>query len=259
MSPRTVFITPMSSAAPASGGSGACSTCGTCQRPASTVAATMAMDSKLIRTVPWPMVCAARPAWPAALGTEPEKAGTCSPDQSAPMPNSLTTWVHSVAVRRSDNWANAVPQPSAKAVLNGLCSPVPSLEKVCPPTLKELAHGIEVDSDTPFFSTSAAADTMVNAAPGASFAFSAPSGGSDPDAWCWATARPSPVDARTATISPEFGMPSRAARAASCTLESIVVRTGVPAEPCHWARTAVCWPAEFIATTSVVGVPSSSR
>ena len=71
---------------------------------------------------------------------------------------------------------------------------------------------------------------MVNAAPGASLAFRAPSAGSAPDAWCWATARTSPVDALTATISPEFGTPSRAVRAASCTLEPIVVRTGVPAE-----------------------------
>jgi hypothetical protein len=161
-------------------------------------------------------------------------------------------------VSRSDSAANAVLQPSAKSVLNGLSSPVPSLVKVCPPTLKERAHGTEVEGDTSF-SASAAADTMVNAVPGASFAFSTPPAGSAPDAWCWATARISPVDARTATISPEFGLPFRAVRAASCTLESIVVRTGVPAVPGHWARTPVCWPAGFTATTSVVGVPSNSR
>jgi len=91
MSPRTVSITPMSRAAPTPDGSEAWSTCGTCQRPASTVAATMAMDSRLIRTLPWPMVCAARFAWPVVEGTEPEKAATGSPGQSEPMPNSLTT------------------------------------------------------------------------------------------------------------------------------------------------------------------------
>src|SRR6266702_578454 len=181
MSPRTVFITPVSRAAPALGGSEACSTCGTCQRPASTVAATMAMDSRLIRTLPWPMVCEARFASPAAEGTEPEKAGTGSCDQSEPMPNSLTTWAHSLALRRSDRPANAVPQPSANATLNGFCSPVPSLVKVWPPTVKEGAHEIGVDSVTPFLA-SATADTMVNAVPGASCAFSAPSAGRGPDA-----------------------------------------------------------------------------
>ena len=50
----------------------------------------MAMDSKLIRTFPWPMVWAARSAPPAADGTDPEKAGTGSCDQLEPMPNSLT-------------------------------------------------------------------------------------------------------------------------------------------------------------------------
>src|SRR4030095_9290299 len=146
------------------------STCGTCQRPASTVAATMAMDSRLIRTLPWPMVCAARFASPVGEGTEPEKAGTGSPGHLEPMPNSLMTWTQSLAVSRSDSAANAVPQPSAKSVLNGLSSPVPSLVKVCPSTLKEPAHGTEVEGDTSFLA-SAAADTMVNAVPGASFAF----------------------------------------------------------------------------------------
>ena len=133
----------------------------------------MAMDSRLIRTFPWPMVWAARSASPAADGTDPEKAGTGSCDQSEPMPNSLTTWAHWLAVSRSDRSANAVLQPSAKAVLNGFCSPVPSLVKVCPPTMKEFVHEIEVDTASPLL-TSAAADTMVNAVPGNSFAFSAP-------------------------------------------------------------------------------------
>ena len=57
------------SGVPAPGGlAGAWITCGTCQRPASTAAATMAMDSRLIRTLPWPMVCAARVASPGAGG-----------------------------------------------------------------------------------------------------------------------------------------------------------------------------------------------
>ena len=85
---------------------------------------------------------------------------------------------------------------------------------------------------------------MVNAGPGISRAFSAPAAGSGADAWCCPTARTSPVDARTATISPEFGTLSRAVRAAFCTRESIVVRTGPPG---------------FTATTWVVGVPSSWR
>ena len=124
-------------------------------------------------------------------------------------------------------------QPSAKAVLNGFCSPVPSLVKVCPSTVKEFAHEIGVDTATSRLLTSAAADTMVNAVPGISFAFSVPPLGRAPDAWCCATARTSPVEARTATISPELDTPSRAVRAASCTFESIVVRTGVPAAPGH--------------------------
>ena len=126
--------------------------------------------------------------------------------------------------------------------------------KVCPLTVKEFAH--EIGTASPLL-TSAAADAMVNALPGTSGALSAPPAGRAPDAWCCATARTSPVDARTATISPELDTRSRAVRAAFCTLESIVVRTGVPAVPGHWARTPVGWPAEFTATTSVVGVPSS--
>ncbi len=98
---------------------------------------------------------------------------------------------------------------------------------------------------------------MVNAAPGTSLAFRAPSAGRAPDAWCCATARTSPVDALTATISPESGTPSRASRAAFCAAELIVVCTGVPAAPGHLATMPVCWPAEFTATTSVVGVPRS--
>src|SRR5215472_14727020 len=141
------------------------------------------------------MVCAARFASPVVEGTDPEKTGTGSCDQSEPMPNSLITWVHWLAVSRSDSWANAVPQPSAKAVLNGFGSPVPSLEKVCPPTLKEFGHVIGADADRPCW-TRAAADTMVNAVPGVSFAFSASSAGRTPDAWCCATASTSPVDAR---------------------------------------------------------------
>src|SRR5262249_22447569 len=197
MSPRTVVITPASSSAPRLGGSGAWSTCGTCQRPASTVAATMAMDSRLIRTLPWPMVCAARFAPPGAEGTDPEKTGTCSCDQSEPMPNSLTTSAHWLGDSRSDSWAKAVPQPWAKAALNGTGWPVPGLEKVRPSTLKELAHGIGVDADTPCLA-SAAADTMVNAVPGDSFAFRAPSAGRAPDPWLCATASTQLVNARQA-------------------------------------------------------------
>src|SRR5579871_2338318 len=117
-------------------------TWGTCHWPASTAAATMAMDSRLIRTLPWPMVWAARAASPAADGTEPEKAATGSRDQSAPMPNSLITWAHWLAESRSDRPAKAVLQPSANTALNGFCWPVPSLVKVCPLTVNELAHEV---------------------------------------------------------------------------------------------------------------------
>src|SRR6266852_797171 len=123
--------------------------------------------------------------------------------------------------------------------------------------IKEFVHEIGVDTATSLLLTSAPADTMVNAVPGTSFAFSAPAAGRAPDAWCCATARTCPVDAWTATISPELDTPSRAARAAFCTVELIVVRTGVPGVPGHRARTPVCAPAELTTTTSVVGVPSS--
>ena len=109
----------------------------------------MAMDSRLIRTLPWPMVCAARAASPAPDGTEPEKAGTGSRDQSAPMPNSLTAWAHWLGERRSDRLAKAVLQPSANMALNGFCWPAPSLVKVCPPTVNELAHEVWLFTDTP--------------------------------------------------------------------------------------------------------------
>ena len=82
-----------------------------CQLPESTVAATMAMASGLICTLPWPMVSAASSPRPPRDGTDPEKAGTGSPDQSAPIPNSLTAWSNWLAVSRSDAPANAVPQP----------------------------------------------------------------------------------------------------------------------------------------------------
>jgi hypothetical protein len=83
------------------------------------------MDSRLIRTFPWPMVWAASSASRAPRGTDPEKARTGSCDQSEPIPNSLTVWSNWLAVRRSDSPANAVPQPSAKMALNGFGSPVP--------------------------------------------------------------------------------------------------------------------------------------
>src|SRR6516165_9049960 len=97
------------------------------------------------------------------------------------MPNSLTIWVHWLAVSRSDSCAKAVPHPSAKAVLNGFGWPAPALVKVRPSTVKELGHEIGVDADTPYL-TSAAADTMVNAVPGVSLALSAPSAGKGQDA-----------------------------------------------------------------------------
>src|SRR5690349_21409992 len=123
INPCSAFVMPGSSGVPAPGAlTGVLMTCGTCQLPASTAAATMAMDSRLIRTLPWPMVCAARVASsPEADGTEPEKAGTGSCDQSAPMPNSLTTWSHWLAESRSDRPANAVLQPSANTELNDFC------------------------------------------------------------------------------------------------------------------------------------------
>jgi hypothetical protein len=71
-----------------------------CQLPASTAAATMAMDSGLIWTLPWPMVSAARPPTPDTGGTDPEKAATGRADQSAPMPKPFTTWSNWAALRR---------------------------------------------------------------------------------------------------------------------------------------------------------------
>ena len=113
ISPLTAVITFGSSAA-LGGSAGAWSTCGTCRRPESTVAAAMAMDSRLIRTFPRPMVCAARFASSGAYGTDPEKAGTGSCDQSEPMPNSLTAWAHWPGVSRSDRATNAVLRPRQK-------------------------------------------------------------------------------------------------------------------------------------------------
>ncbi len=66
-------------------------TCGMCQLPESTAAATIAIDSGLTRTLPWPIDSAARSAYPLAEGTEPEKAGTGSCDQFDPIPKVVTT------------------------------------------------------------------------------------------------------------------------------------------------------------------------
>jgi hypothetical protein len=52
----------------------------------------MAIDSGLTRTLPWPIVSAARPAPPAAKGADPEKSGTGDDDQFAPIPKAVTTW-----------------------------------------------------------------------------------------------------------------------------------------------------------------------
>ncbi len=109
-----------------------------------------------------------------------------------------------------------MPQASAKSALNGFCAPVPSLVNVCPPTDREFSHETAWAGASPSLS-SAAADTMVNAVPGVSFAASGPPAGSDPDAWRWATARTLPVDAWTATISPELAEAWSALRAASWT------------------------------------------
>ena len=128
--------------------------------------------------------------------------------------------------------------------------------KVCPPTVKVFSQA----SWEPVFSpvpSSAAADTMVNAVPGVSLALSASAPVWAPDPWCWATARTSPVDARTATICPEPGTPLSAASAAFCAVELMVVRTGVPASPGQRASTPAWVPAEVTATISVVGVPRS--
>src|ERR1700677_2419447 len=167
--------------------------CGVCQVPESTAAATMAMDSGLIWTLPWPMVSAARAATPAADGTDPEKAGTGREDQSDPMPKAFTTWSNWPVVRRSESPAKAVPQPSAKSSLKDLVAPVASLVKVCPPTVKEFSQEIWVPALTPVPSN-AAADTMVNTLPGVSLALSASAAGA-PDAWRGAPASPPPVDA----------------------------------------------------------------
>src|SRR5580658_878087 len=190
MRPRRASSVPGSSAVPAlaGGSAGFSMNCGVCQLPESTAAATMAMDSGLIRTSPWPIVSAATSASPPMAGTDPEKAGTCSCDQSAPIPNSFTARVSLLALSRSDSPANTVPQPSANSALNGFSSPVPSLVNVWPPTEKEFSQEIWADGFSPVAS-SAAADTMVNAMPGASFASRGPAAGSAPEAWCWATAR----------------------------------------------------------------------
>ncbi len=145
-----------------------------------------------------------------------------------------------------------MPQPSAKSSLNDLVAPVPSLVNVCPSTVKEFSQEITESVLSPVPS-SAAADTMVNAVPGVSLAFSA----SAARPWCCATARTSPVDAWTATIAPEPDAPPSAARAAPWTFELIVVRTGVPASPGQRASTPTWVPDEVTATTSVVGVPRS--
>src|SRR6516225_10472842 len=202
------------------------------------------------------MVWAARSATPAADGTDPEKAGTGRDDQSAPIPNPRTTWSNSPRLRRSEAPAKAVPQSSAKAALKGLVAPVPSKVNVCPSTVKEFSQAIGEPVFSPDLSN-AAADTMVNAVPGVSLAFSASAAGGEPGTWCCAMAKTCPVEAWTATITPALDALSSAARAALCTFELIVVRTGVPGTPGHRASTPAWVPAEVTATTSVVGVPSS--
>ena len=216
----------------------------------------MAMDSRLIRTSPWPMVWAARFAPPAAEGTDPEKTGTGSCDQSEPMPNSLTTWVHWLAVSRSDSSAKAVPQPSAKAVLNGFGWPVPALVKVCPSTVKEPAHEIGVDADTPYL-TSAAADTMVNALPGVSLRVQRAGRGQGPGRLMLRDRQ------QLAGRRPDGDNLARAGRALQGG-QGGVLRRRVDRGTHRRARRARplgqdagLRPAEFTATTSVVGVPSS--
>src|SRR5580692_9085231 len=237
---RNADMTPGSSAASGllPGSVGPSTTCGACQLPESTSAATMAIDSGLTRTLPWPIVSAARAASPAAEGADPEKRGTGAGDQFAPIPKAVTTWSNWLGESRSDTPANAVPQPSAKSALNGFSSPVPSLVNVWPPTVKEFSHEIWVDAVSPSLS-SAAADTMVNAVPGTSFAASGSGAGSAPEAWRCATARTWPVEAWTATISPEFELLLSAFRAAFWTCELIVVCTDEPGTPTQRARTSV--------------------
>src|SRR6516165_10636907 len=157
------------------------------------------------------MVSAARSA-PAADGTDPEKAGIGSDDQSAPIPNPFTTWSNSLGLRRSEAPAKAVPQPSAKSALKGLVAPVPSKVNVCPSTVKEFSQAI----GEPVFSpdpSNAAADTMVNAVPGVILAFSTSAAACEPGTWCCAIARTCPVNAWTATIAPELDAAPSAARA----------------------------------------------
>src|ERR1035437_7735758 len=126
MSSRRADMDPGSSAAPGLLAESAASwvTCGMCQLPESTAAATIAIDSGLTRTLPWPIVSAARSASP---------AGTGSCDQSDSIPKVVTTWSNWLEESRSDMPAKAVPQSSAKSALNGFSSPVPAPGYVCPP------------------------------------------------------------------------------------------------------------------------------
>src|ERR1700753_3773917 len=177
------------------------------------------------------MVSAA--SWPSlvVLGSEPEKArsGSC---QLAPMPKPFSTEPRSERLSRRDRPANAVLQPWAKSWLNVVSAPRFE-DSSCslnswPPTLAVLVHGTLVLLVVPVPSR-AAVETMVNAVPGDSLAFSAPPAGSGTwPAACWpATARTWPVEACTATISAEaVGTAPRTEVAAACTGELIVVVIG---------------------------------
>src|ERR1700744_3625989 len=121
------------------------------------------------------------------------------------MPKLWTDWRRAGVVSRRDRPANAVLHPWAKSVANVGLEPVE--EDACwslnswPPTLAVLVHGTWVLVENPVPS-SAAVDTMVNASPGETRAFSAPPAGRSTPATCWpATARTLPVEAWTATIS----------------------------------------------------------
>ena len=129
--------------------------------------------------------------------------------------------------------------------MNGRCLAGPVAGEGLPADGERVLAGYRGGHRVTLEPSRAAADTMVNAVPGASFASSAPPAGSGPAPWRWATASTWPVDAWTATISPEFRTLSSAATAAPCTAELMVVRTGVPEVPGQVASTPPTTPAAF--------------
>ena len=126
--------------------------------------------------------------------------------------------------------ANAVEQPAAKSVLNVGSGPSPHcfgwFVKVRPPTSLLAMHGICVLMLKPS-PISAAVETRLKAWPGRYAPFSGLTSGIR---WPWwvATARIRPVEGSTATSAAEVCSDLTAWVAASCTPESIVVRTGCP-------------------------------